>query len=332
MLSYAYKSLRQNNYDEIKTEYFENVHDLFAAILAKGISSQIKHGLVREYIERQDNLSTVKGKINLRESIQLKMRKDPRISCCFDVLSENNYMNKILKSAALSLVYNKYVKRENKDELKKVILFFSDVDKLEPSAITWHRLNYNRINTSYRMLMNVCYLVLHDLLLTTEDGKQKLAAFLDDQQMSRLYEKFILEYCKKHFSIFYPASKEIKWDTKGTENFLPKMQSDIMLVNGSKKLIIDAKYYSEILKTQYAAEKIRSNHLYQIYAYVKNEDKNNTGLVEGLLLYAKTDENVIPNVTYELGGNRISVKTLDLGLEFAGIEKQLYRIVNEWTG
>jgi 5-methylcytosine-specific restriction enzyme subunit McrC len=331
MLSYAYQNLQHNNYKEIETEYFENTQDLFAAILAIGIASQLKQGLNREYIEKKDSLSTLKGKINIRESIQLKLRNTNRLSCCFDELSENHYMNQILKTTARFLVNDSNVKRENKDLLKKALLFFSDVDILEPLTINWQKLNYNRNNASYRMMMNICYLLLHELLLTTEDGKHKLASFLDDQIMSKLYEKFILEYYKKHFSQYYPASKEIKWDVTGTIDFLPNMESDTMLFDGQKKLIIDAKYYGKIMQTQYNKDTFRSNNLYQIFTYVKNEDKNNTGLVTGMLVYAKTDEDIIPSITYNLGGNQIGVKTLDLGKEFPILTKQLNAIINEWS-
>jgi 5-methylcytosine-specific restriction enzyme subunit McrC len=331
MLSYAYQNLQHNNYREIEKEYFENTQDLFAAILAIGITSQLKQGLNREYIEKQESLSVLKGKINIRESIQLKLRNTNRLSCYFDELSENYYMNQILKTTALFLVYDSNVKRENKDLLKKALLFFSNVDILEPLTINWQRLNYNRNNASYRMMMNICYLTLHELLLTTEDGRHKLAEFLHDQAMSKLYEKFILEYYKKHFSQYYPASKEIKWDVTGTIDFLPNMKSDTMLFDGQKRLIIDAKYYGKIMQTQYDTEKIRSNNLYQIFTYVKNEDKNNTGLVSGMLVYAKTDEDFIPAITYDLGGNQIGVKTLDLGKDFTVLKKQLNAIINEWS-
>lgn len=330
MLSYAYQSLQHRNYEEIETESFENVQDLFAAILSKGIMVQLKQGLSREYIENQDNLSTLRGKINLRESMQLIMREDRRLSCNFDELSENHYMNRILKSAALCLISDKGVQRKNKDTLKKAILFFSEVDTLEPSAIKWRSLHYNRNNGSYRMLMNICYLVLHDLLLTTEDGKQKLATFLDDQRMSRLYEKFILEYYKKHFPQYRPASKQIAWDTSEPIDFLPVMQSDIMLMDGHRKLIIDAKYYGRIMQSQYEAETIRSGHLYQIFAYVKNEDKTQSGEVEGMLLYAKTDEDHLPDFSQVIGGNKVSVKTLGLNREFADIKVQLDGIIHLW--
>ena len=44
--------------------------------------------------------------------------------------------------------------------------------------------------------------------------------------------------------------------------------------------------------------------------------------------YAKTDEEIQPNGSYLMSGNRISVKTLDLNCEFERIVDQLDEIVN----
>ena len=44
MLAYAFEVLRQPHYGEIAAEDFENVHDLLAAILAKGVLKQLKQG------------------------------------------------------------------------------------------------------------------------------------------------------------------------------------------------------------------------------------------------------------------------------------------------
>ena len=52
MLSYAFTTLNQGGYEDVATEEFENMHNLFAAILAKGISRQLKQGLYREYLNR----------------------------------------------------------------------------------------------------------------------------------------------------------------------------------------------------------------------------------------------------------------------------------------
>ena len=55
-------------------------------------------------------------------------------------------------------------------------------------------MRFDRNNQTYRMLMNVCWLVVKGLLQTRESGGLRMMDFLDEQRMSHLYEKFILEY------------------------------------------------------------------------------------------------------------------------------------------
>jgi len=332
MFSYAYQSLLYKNYESIETETFETAQDLFASLLAQEISSILKKGLYRHYVDNQENLSNLRGKIDIKESIKLKLKNNHKLACNFDELSENNYMNMILKTTALFLINDKSVKQKNKDLLKKSIFFFSSIDKLEITQINWRRITYNRNNISYKIMMEICYLILHELLLTTEEGSKKLKTFFDEEQISRLFEKFILAYYRRNFNQFNPVSKEIKWNTIEENSLLPKMKSDVMLsdTKNNRKLILDAKFYGKIVQSQFDKETIRSNHLYQIFSYVKNEDKNNTGLVDGILLYAKTDENIIPDEAYNFGGNRIFVKALDLNNDFSNIKNQLNSIVYNW--
>lgn len=75
--------------------------------------------------------------------------------------------------------------------------------------------------------------------------------------------------------------------------------------------------------SQYDNTTFISGNLYQIFTYVKNKDSAATGNVAGVLLYAKTDEAITPDNDYVIGGNRISLKTLDLGRDWSEITKQL---------
>lgn len=93
-------------------------------------------------------------------------------------------------------------------------------------------------------------------------------------------------------------------------------------------MVIDAKYYAHTTQKQYDVNTLHSGNLYQIFTYVKNRDTERTGNVSGMLLYAKTDEVVLPNNKYKMGGNAISVKTLDLDCDFTEIKKQLDDIIN----
>ena len=74
---------------------------------------------------------------------------------------------------------------------------------------------------------------------------------------------------------------------------------------------------------------------YQIFTYVKNKEIELSAQpheVFGMLLYAKTDEAVLPNNSYKMSGNTISVKTLDLDCDFSEIANQLNKIVESHFG
>ena len=181
------------------------------------------------------------------------------------------------------------------------------------------------------MLISICYLIIRGLLQTKSDGTTKLMDFLDEQHMSRLYEKFILEYYRKEHKEIDVSSSQIPWNLDDGESaMLPIMQSDVMLHSKDRTLIIDAKYYSRSMQVRYDVHTIRSNHLYQIYTYVKNYDKDKSGNVLGLLLYAKTDEDITPHNIYQMDGNTIMVDTLDLNCDFNLIRQQLDQIVKTY--
>ena len=85
----------------------------------------------------------------------------------------------------------------------------------------------------------------------------------------------------------------------------------------------------------YETHTLHSGNLYQIFTYVKNkaaEFVNKPHMVSGMLLYAATDEAIQPNHSYQMSGNRISVRTLDLNQEFSEIAAQLNAIVLEHFG
>lgn len=333
MLSYAFTTLNQGEYEDISKEDFDNIHNLFAAILSKGIGRLLKQGLYREYRSLTDDLSSVRGKINMPGTIRNRIAKKQVVTCEYDELSENNLLNQILKTTVMILLRHSKVEQEYKDRLHKEMLLFSTVDVIEPFSISWSSIRFQRNNITYRMLVSLCQLILEGMLMTTEKGEYKLASFIDEQRMCRLYEKFILEFYAKECQHITAEASEIKWALDdGIGTMLPAMQSDIMLSKGNDVLIIDAKYYSHTTQVQYDKHTLHSNNLYQIFAYVKNKDAefgSQPHKVSGMLLYAATDEAIQPDNEYQMSGNRISVKTLDLNREFEEIAGQLMRVVRD---
>lgn len=334
MLAYAFSVLNEQGYKNITTEKFNNTAELCAAILTKGITIQLKRGLGREYIPQTDSLSVLRGKIDITESIKVRSFLNKQLICSYDDFSVNSYLNQIIKSTVILLLKSD-ISKQRKKELRKILVFFTEVDVIDLYTINWS-ISYNRNNQTYRMLVSICYLIIKGLLQSNSDGSTKLMDFLDEQRMCRLYEKFILEYYRREFPSIKTNASQIQWQLDdGFDAMLPTMQTDIMLSLNDKVLIIDAKYYSRTTQVQYNAYTLHSNNLYQIFTYVKNKDielKEKSHEVAGMLLYAKTDESLNPENDYHMSGNTISVKTLNLNCKFNEIAAQLDGIVEKFFG
>ena len=329
MLSYAFQSLNSKAYKKIESEEFENTAELFSEILIIGVSSQIKQGLVRDYIDITETTSSIRGKISISESINNQSFIKKQLNCTYDEFSPNCYLNQIIKSTMAILVKSD-ISKMRKKKLKNLLMYFRDVDLIDLKSINW-KIRFDRNNQTYRMLVGICYLVVNGLIHTQKSGNVKLMEFLDDQRMSRLYEKFILNYYKKEHSEIKAHTPQIPWQIDdGIDFLLPKMQTDVTLEHGGKILIIDAKYYVHNLSKHYGKDIHHTGNIYQIFTYVKNkqlEMQGNDVEIGGMLLYARTTSEIQPDSDYVMSGNNISVKTLDLNQEFNLIKNQLDNII-----
>ena len=336
MLAYAFSVLNKSKYRALATEDFDNAAELCAAILERGVSLQLKRGLGQEYVSRSEARSSLRGKIEVTESVKSQAILRRQLVCSYDEFSVDTTMNRVIK-ATVALLVRSDISKARKKSLKKLMVFFAAVRDIDLHTVDWN-MRYDRNNRTYRMLMAVCWLVVKGLLQTQSDGSVRMMDFFDEQRMSRLYEKFILEYYRREHPQLRASASFIDWALDdGMSDGLPAMRSDITLSARGRVLIIDAKYYTSTMQTYYEKKTVKSGNLYQIFAYVKNKqaalERAGDGTeVSGMLLYAATDEEVQPDATYRMSGNRISATTLDLDRPFEEIRAQLDGIADTLTG
>lgn len=326
MLAYAFQILHEQGYKDVAVEDFQNTAELLAAILCRGVSIQIKRGLGKQYLTKEEPLSSPRGKIEVSESIKTQAIRKKQLICAYDEFSVDAYTNRIIKTT-MEVLLKANITKGRKKELRKLLIFFDEVSPLDKHNINWN-LQYDRNNQTYRMLIAICQLVMKGLLQTNADGTTRIMDYLDEQTMPRLYEKFILGYYQREHPELKAYSPQIDWQLDdGFKTMLPTMQSDIVIRNikAKKTLIIDAKYYSHNtqMKAPYMTHTIHSGNLYQIFTYVKNWAAEPGEAVSGMLLYARTDDAIQPGNQYQMSGNQISVRTLDLHCDFSVIAAQL---------
>ena len=98
MLCYAFKVLKQQCYKNIETETFETASELLAEILIVGIQIEIKRGLFKNYENKTETITSIRGKINLNETIKKQTLIKNEITCDFDAFTTNTYLNQVLKT------------------------------------------------------------------------------------------------------------------------------------------------------------------------------------------------------------------------------------------
>jgi 5-methylcytosine-specific restriction enzyme subunit McrC len=134
MLSYAFQVLNEQGYKKITPEEFHNTAELCAAILEKGISMQIKRGLGKKYIPQTEVLSSLRGKIDIAGSIKTQTMLKKQMVCTYDDFSVNSYMNRIVKSTVVLLLRSD-IQKARKKELRKLLVYFGDVELLDIYSI-----------------------------------------------------------------------------------------------------------------------------------------------------------------------------------------------------
>ena len=336
MLAYAFRfdKLIEKNKFLGSFEEFENVYDLLSFMLFTFINKMIKRGFYKDYKLTTEITSVARGKINFGQSIKENTFINRKLVCIFDDFSDNIYLNKIIKTTLFYLIKSNKMKKENKQKIKKIYLYFDDIDILDNRTIRWNQIILNKSNRRYQVIINICYLILKELIITQENGENRYRDFFEDEKLSVIYERFVREYYKKHYPKLNPSIKSMKWNIdEGYPmiDFLPTMITDINLYHENKVLIIDTKFYANILeKGRYDKKIISRNNWNQLFAYISNYSYNSDKKVSGMLLYAQTDEEIANNSVTSVMGYKMSIRVLDLRRDFNSISYELNKIADDF--
>ena len=341
MLCYAWDTLKIKDEIKLGAEEFDDAYNLLTKILIFGIKKIKRRGFYKSYIQQNDEVQTIKGKILYNETINKLSLTRQKCVCGFDNFSHNNDFNGIIKYTLVRLSKAKSLDNKLKKEIKQILLYFEDIDSVSPQKIRFIKNQFNRNNLYYRLVIIICELLYKNQIVNEEDGNNDFVDFFDEEKMCRLYEEFLLNFYIYHLDNkkYNVHSPKINWvlDDFGEEDFeegmvvnelLPEMRTDIVIENkvALKQLIIDAKYYEKALVTRnYGSNaKFRREHISQVREYLINSDFE--GDKRGMLIYPTVDYDI--NALEKLKSAYIYFRTVDLSKSWNEIEERLLNIIS----
>ncbi|WP_226065036.1 5-methylcytosine-specific restriction endonuclease system specificity protein McrC [Kaistella polysaccharea] len=333
LLCYAWNKLEEKERVYVSVDDKTELVDLFAKILINGTKILLKRGIDKSYIDYTDEIVGVKGKLQISQTLKSNLLFKQRTVCTFDSFSSNILNNRILLSTLYSLSRTKGLDRELKKELFKLQRMFSGIDLIQINNSLFSQIKLNRNNRFYGFLMNVCQIIYENTLPSEEEGIFKFTDFTrDERKMNQLFEAFIRNFYRIEQNRYTIVKKEtIKWSFNSEDQesfqFIPKMETDITLENGTEKIIIDAKYYRETMTINYDKEKIKSNNLYQLFSYLLNQEDETlkTMNAKGVLLYPTIEKEY--DLQYKYKSHMIEIRTINLNSNWKLISERLREII-----
>ena len=242
--------------------------DILAKVFSKKLLNELQKGLYREYVSKEEALSTIKGKILISKSIKENTINKNKMNCKYDEFTEDNLFNAILKRAISVILFS--IKNDDvKKELNIINNVLNDISDIYiPNNII---LNYklNRMNNRFLECFTLAKLILLNSSMDKSLGKENGFSILFE--MNYLYEEYIGVLLKEVFNDTnisintQEKSRYLLWNTLKERNEIA-LKPDIVIYKDNKpKVIIDTKWKSSSINN---IEIYSQSDIYQMYAYI----------------------------------------------------------------
>ncbi|GFR36680.1 5-methylcytosine-specific restriction endonuclease system specificity protein McrC [Thermobrachium celere] len=331
MLCYAWDILDEK--DEVLVNQLEylDIYNLLAHVYVEKVQRLIKKGFYRQYRPLKEESSIIKGKIDFSESIRRFTINKAKMYCDFEELNHDILFNQIIKATLILLTKYKKLDKKLKDKILFLLNYFNNIGTIKLNEMCFKNLKLNRNNIYYRVIMNISYLIFKNCLINEKKGTYKFINFQrNHRKMASLFENFVRNFYKRECPQYSVYRENIKWVAEGDNfNMLPLMQTDISIEKHDRKIIIDTKYYYNAFTNYMGNEKIITNNLYQLFAYLKNDEfySRKQKPTSGILLYPQVTKSL--NLKYNIHGHEVKICTVNLNSDWKNIHKRLIEIVED---
>ena len=333
LLCYAWNHVGEGETVNVGSEKFGGLVDLFAKVLNEGVSRLVSRGLDRDYLAVHKDIRGIKGKLNFADTVKRNLLPNGKTRCVFDELSYDVPQNRILKATLWCLTLVETLDPAEKRRSERLYRKLDAVSDVRLTTSLFRTVQIHRNNRFYSFLLHLCRIIHENLLVNEEEGTVQFRDFREDEhQMGLLFQQFVKTFCERETDYKVSAPEIIWFGAEGSETdlrHLPRMKTDIVLRSPDRTIIIDTKFYSSPLNTWFGVERVKSDHLYQIFAYVTNWAASappNDPEPEGWLLYAAVDGDF--DYCYELVKRRIRACSINLSQSWQEIEIALCELVH----
>jgi 5-methylcytosine-specific restriction enzyme subunit McrC len=274
-----------------QSESLTDFCDRLVVSLTEKIINRRKKGLYATYFNEETQLTTIKGKINLKKTIQKPY--NIKLNCQYQNRTNDIEENQILLWTLNCLTRCKIFNNDRHSLIRKAYHGLQHSITLKPfKPQECINRQYNRLNQDYKIMHLICFFFLQHISPTHHQGEENTLPFLVN--MAQLYEKFVAQWLKTHL----PAYLKLKIHEEIRINEDLKFNIDLVIYDqetGKSCYILDTKYKTKFNPTDF----------HQIVSYTTQKNCKNA-----VLIYPQNLKN-----SFNIMSGDINIRTLTFSLD-----------------
>ena len=349
MLLYAWDLVEFEDRFETEFEDAPDLRALLTKILVFLIKHQIRRGLRGDYVERSEELQGVRGRIDFGETLRGLSMYRGRLHCEYEEFTLNVPRNQIVRSTlndSLNMGFTSVEEGRAKhprlvSDVEALLRMLYEIDRVRVTRqlIASELRQLGRNEREYKLMLKICEM-LQDPSMPDSDEASGLE-FVDWFQKRRyeIFELFVANFYKlnldrSQWSVHY--HKQLEWQTDETKTAgdlrLPGMETDVFMTHlpSRRVFVLDTKFYQSPFDQRNGTRSVKSEHIYQLYAYIASQDGEHRPY-NGILLYGQPVDGQAKFRT-EIQNHGIFVRTLDLDQNWSQVEADLRELIKDISG
>jgi len=244
-----------------------NLYEIFISMYIQEVRYLIKKGVKSFYERKEDNLNVYKGKLKIKEQLNVNVVHKEKFCVEYDEFTANRPENRLIKSTLLQLQrVSNYI--ENITEIRNILNSFELIDPSTNYDYDFSQVVINRGNKEYESLMNWSKVFLYNKSFTTFSGSTIARALLFP--MEKVFESYVASEIKKTI-----LDKDWVITTQDKGLFLfddPEkfsLRPDIVIKKRENEIIVLDTKWKILIDDERKNYGISQADMYQMYSYAK---------------------------------------------------------------
>lgn len=170
------------------------LHEWLIQRFLKQVDTLLARGIRASYVEHEDNLTTVRGRLSIRDNLRQNAHAPHRFYCRFEEFSPNRPENRLIKSAIL-VVRNHTQVEESRRTASHLAEWLHEIPESTDIGRDLSQWRSDRLMSHYQHIRPTCEWILRSLSATPVTGQQAmLGRFV---RMHDVFERYVTRWMQE---------------------------------------------------------------------------------------------------------------------------------------